>query len=502
MQMIGLGSDDMLDEWEWPAHCKAQREMENHLRCQICGDFFHGPVLLPCSHTFCSSCVRRFLQSKGTSACCPQCKQPCSSRDLVPNRALEQVALLFEKSKPELLKRLQGSVSAPSSATSTPNTESGKTRMQTKSKQDKPDRMPLVSYSVMRDKEVRKLLDSINVRVPTKNRDEIIQIHKEYVLLSNAQADSVNPKSTTQLREEVVRNHFARIQQKAKADALKRSHSGGENAGSGNAASPASGVSVQMRANFEKLRQDIADRKAGKKPPTPATDTSSANTPAKSQDKDADGDAAAVGVWRHFCALDTSIKQEFYVNSVTHEIRVELPSPLVQEQSPANRYDDLGGVARAVAERESAVRRRNNAVKTVTPVKSKAKAKRAIAPAFASPDATSEFQSATEEIVVSDNEEEDVDEEHDLVSEVRKRESLGKHARSNDDSDSTASEAITASASAEDDSGETASEWQCSRCTLINEPTCQQCEACGFEPTPAKKRLRKKMHFQSKISLS
>ncbi|KAJ8577371.1 hypothetical protein ON010_g1839 [Phytophthora cinnamomi] len=345
----------------------------------------------------------------------------------------------------------------------------------------------------------------------TKNRDEIIQIHKEvgggtgsgsYVLLSNAQADSVNPKSTAQLREEVVRNHYARIQQKAKADAFKRSHSGGENAGSGNAASPASGVSVQMRANFEKLRQDIADRKAGKKPPTPATDTSSANTPAKSQGKAAEGDAASVGVWRHFCALDTSIKQEFYVNSLTHEIRVELPSPLLQEQSPANRYDDLGGVARAVAEKESAVTGRNSAAKT--PVKAKAKAKRAIAPAFASPDATSEFQSATEEIVVSDNEEDDGEEGQELVSEGRKRESLGKHARSNDDSDSTAGDSIAASAAAnaEDDSGEAASEWQCSRCTLINEPACQQCEACGFEPVPAKKRLRKKMHFQSKISLS
>ncbi|POM80559.1 E3 ubiquitin ligase, partial [Phytophthora palmivora] len=483
-------SDEVLDEWEWPVDCKTQREMESHLRCQICGDFFHGPVLLPCSHTFCSACVRRFLQSKGAHGCCPSCKQPCASRDLVPNRALEQVALLFEKSKPELLKRLQGTT-VPSSATSTPNTESKRTK---RSKQDKPERMPLMSYSVMRDKEVRKLLDSINVRVPTKNREEIIQIHKEYVLLSNAQADSVNPKSTAQLREEVVRNHYARLQQKAKADAFKRG-SGGENAGSGNAASPASGVSVQMRANFEKLRQDIADRKAGKKPPTPATDTSSTSTPAKVQKK-VDEDIASVGVWRHFCALDTSIKQEFYVNSVTHEIRVELPSPLVQEQSPANRYDDLDGVARAVVEKESSVTGRGNSAKTVTPLKSKAKAKRAIAPAFASPDATSEFQRATEEIVVSDNEEEE-----DHVGD-KKRESLGKHARSNDGSDSIADDSIDATASTED-GGDTPSEWQCSRCTLINEATCQQCEACGYDPpsAPAKKRLRKKMHFQSKISL-
>ncbi|KAL3674779.1 hypothetical protein V7S43_000708 [Phytophthora oleae] len=482
MQMMGFEVDDMQDEWEWPEDCKPQREMENHLRCQICGDFFHGPVLLPCSHTFCSACVRRFLQSKGAHGFCPSCKKPCVSRDLVPNRALEQVALLFEQSKSELLKRLQGT-KRPSSATSTPNTDGRKT------KQDKPERLPLMSYNVMRDKEVRKLLDSINVRVPTKNRDEIIQIHKEYVLLSNAQADSVNPKSAAQLREEVVRNHNARIQQKAKTDAFKRSHSGNENAGSGNAVSPSSGVSVQMRVNFEKLRQDIADRKAGKKPATPATDTSSVSTPAK-QKKATDEDATSVGVWRHFCALDTSIKQEFYVNSVTHEIRTVLPSPLVQEQSPANRYDDLDGVARALSEKESGGAK--------TPLKAKAKAKRAIAPAFASPDATSEFQRATEEIVVSENEGEDGEEE-ELAGGDKKREGLGKHARSYDGSDSTAVEATANT----EDASEAPSEWQCSRCTLINEATCRQCEACGYEAssTPAKKRLRKKMHFQSKISL-
>ncbi|GMF58598.1 unnamed protein product [Phytophthora fragariaefolia] len=340
----------------------------------------------------------------------------------------------------------------------------------------------------MRDKEVRKLLDAIHVRVPTKNRDEIIQIHKE---VESALRGCV-----------VVRNHYARIQQKAKTDAFKRAQ-GGENAGSGNAAaSPSSGVSVQMRANFEKLRQDIADRKAGKKPPTPATDTSSANTPAKSKVKTAEGDAASIGVWRHFCALDTSIKQEFYVNSVTHEIRVELPSPLLQEQSPANRYDDLGDVARAVVERDSAVRGGKKAAKTVTPVKSKAKAKRAIAPAFASPDATSEFQSATEEIVVSENEEEDGEEQQDLGGEGKKQENLGKHARSNNSTPGESSDVSGSAADVGADAGETASDWQCSRCTLINEAACQQCEACGFEPTPAKKRLRKKMHFQSKISLS
>ncbi|KAI9909620.1 hypothetical protein PsorP6_014988 [Peronosclerospora sorghi] len=125
----------------------------------------------------------------------------------------------------------------------------------------------------MRDNEVRKLLDAIHVRVPTKNREEIIQIHKEFALLSNETAYSVNPKTSAQVRDEFVRNNYARMQQKAKAAALKRTES------LGNETSAASGVLKQMRETFDKLRQDIADRKAGKRPLTPSTDTPSINTP-------------------------------------------------------------------------------------------------------------------------------------------------------------------------------------------------------------------------------
>uniref|UniRef100_A0AAV1UNW2 RanBP-type and C3HC4-type zinc finger-containing protein 1 n=1 Tax=Peronospora matthiolae TaxID=2874970 RepID=A0AAV1UNW2_9STRA len=495
----GGETDDLLDEWQWPADCTAQREMERHLRCQICGDFFHGPVLLPCSHTFCSTCVRRFLQSKGAHGCCPECKQPVAARDLVPNRALEQVALLFSASKPELLKRLQGIVARGSITSDVLDVESTKEK-EMKQLDRVQERMPLLSYSVMKDKEVRRLLDAIHVRVPTKNREEIIQIHKEFVLLSNAQADSVNPKSTAQVREEVVRNHHARMQQKAKTDALRRIQSGSDNSESGNiAASPASGVSVQMRANFDKLRQDIADRKAGKRPPTtPSPSVSSTDTPQKkASGRDA---ATSVGVWRHFCALDTNMKQEFYVNSVTHEIRVELPPLSVREQSPANRYDDLSDVVRAVAERDPADIGCSDEAKAVTPLRAKGKTKRAIAPAFASPDATSEFQSATEETILSGNEIENQEGEQEQADEKTKLDSLGKHARNADATVST----MDGSVEVIEDADEAASEWQCSRCTLVNEATCQQCEACGYEPAsvPAKKRLRKKMHFQSKIALS
>ncbi|KAI9908952.1 hypothetical protein PsorP6_014987 [Peronosclerospora sorghi] len=84
-----------------------------------------------------------------------------------------------------------------------------------------------------------------------------------------------------------------------------------------------------------------------------------------------------------------AVKQEFYVNSVTHEIRVDLSSELVLQHSPANRYDDLEGVLHAVADRVAAVGNCTNATKAVTPLKAKEKAKRGFGPAFALPDTTS-----------------------------------------------------------------------------------------------------------------
>lgn len=170
-------SADDMGEWEWPSDYEELREMENLLRCQICGDFFHGPVLLPCSHAFCSECVRKYLQTKGAHGCCPECKQACAPRDLVANRPMEKVALLFKQMKPKLLlvldkkassgehvaesKRAPGKNSSTTRATRSHNakdsaavvTASGKSAANGKARAA--ERLPVVSYNVMKDKEVR-----------------------------------------------------------------------------------------------------------------------------------------------------------------------------------------------------------------------------------------------------------------------------------------------------------------------------------------------------------
>lgn len=35
-------------EWQWPQRLHELQAMERTVRCAICGDYLHGPVLLPC----------------------------------------------------------------------------------------------------------------------------------------------------------------------------------------------------------------------------------------------------------------------------------------------------------------------------------------------------------------------------------------------------------------------------------------------------------------------
>jgi hypothetical protein len=51
--------DDTGGEWEWKVF-PAMREMENGMRCDVCGEFMNTPMtVVACQHTYCSMCIRR-----------------------------------------------------------------------------------------------------------------------------------------------------------------------------------------------------------------------------------------------------------------------------------------------------------------------------------------------------------------------------------------------------------------------------------------------------------
>uniref|UniRef100_K3WU83 RanBP-type and C3HC4-type zinc finger-containing protein 1 n=1 Tax=Globisporangium ultimum (strain ATCC 200006 / CBS 805.95 / DAOM BR144) TaxID=431595 RepID=K3WU83_GLOUD len=523
----GAAAAEDMHEWEWPRHCAELRDIENLLRCQICGDFFHGPVLLPCSHAFCSECVRKYLQTRGAhDGCCPECKQPCAPRDLVANRALEKVALLFKQMKPKLLPQVSGGngagiedkQEAPTSGRATRRQNHAASGANATGKDGKAAAirpMPLMSYNVMKDKEVRKLLESIGIRLPLKNRDEIIQIHKEYVLLYNAQTDSCNPKSAAKLRDEVIRNHRLRQQEKQQATELAKRQQHAN-------ASPSAHLTSQMKANFERLKQEIAARKANPPPPQPAVtsasqtsdDMATALSDTSTASIGLSNGAPTVGIWRHVYSLNN--KKEFYINSVTNEIRVERPPEFIQQQNPKNRYDDddddfltvdtssEGG--RALQNhsvdltaddadfeqpQQQQKRRRSppsgsKGVEIVEPLPASSTLKNATVRSngkrpvsFFSP----EMSSATQELSLSDD---GGASDGDLT--------VGAAAAA-----LSANYGSEATAAVSEDT-----KWDCPRCTLVNETSSSLCEACGYEAKPQQSSARKrqrKMQFQSKISL-
>uniref|UniRef100_A0A3B4AF76 B box-type domain-containing protein n=1 Tax=Periophthalmus magnuspinnatus TaxID=409849 RepID=A0A3B4AF76_9GOBI len=40
---------------------RAMEEMEEELKCPVCGSFFREPIILPCSHNLCLACARNIL---------------------------------------------------------------------------------------------------------------------------------------------------------------------------------------------------------------------------------------------------------------------------------------------------------------------------------------------------------------------------------------------------------------------------------------------------------
>ncbi|XDV38100.1 hypothetical protein PO909_007579 [Leuciscus waleckii] len=71
---------------------------EEDLSCPVCCDIFVNPVLLSCSHSFCSSCIQRVWENQ-TFKVCPVCRTT-SSNDRPPvNLALRNLCESFQQER-------------------------------------------------------------------------------------------------------------------------------------------------------------------------------------------------------------------------------------------------------------------------------------------------------------------------------------------------------------------------------------------------------------------
>ncbi|XP_022048414.2 nuclear factor 7, ovary-like [Acanthochromis polyacanthus] len=67
---------------------------ELNLCCPVCHDIFTDPVLLPCSHSFCKACLRRWWRLKQAHTC-PVCKSTSGRKHPPRNLALKNLCEAF-----------------------------------------------------------------------------------------------------------------------------------------------------------------------------------------------------------------------------------------------------------------------------------------------------------------------------------------------------------------------------------------------------------------------
>jgi len=62
---------------------EGERHLEARFECPICLQCLSEPVLTPCGHRFCNTCIHKWLQREG--GVCPVDNQPLDSKDLFPD---------------------------------------------------------------------------------------------------------------------------------------------------------------------------------------------------------------------------------------------------------------------------------------------------------------------------------------------------------------------------------------------------------------------------------
>ena len=74
-------------------------QMAGEFRCPICIEILVDPVWLPCMHVFCRRCVKTQVvceKSREKLACCAECKQSFSHRNLRQNKRFDNILEIFK----------------------------------------------------------------------------------------------------------------------------------------------------------------------------------------------------------------------------------------------------------------------------------------------------------------------------------------------------------------------------------------------------------------------
>ncbi|GKY93725.1 hypothetical protein MPSEU_000339600 [Mayamaea pseudoterrestris] len=300
---LDLMVDELDDEQIWKPSFPPLCDFEEHLRCEICREFFNVPVsLVACKHTFCSVCIRTHLLSNGMSKSeflvkphCPSCNAEVetSGRDFCkafyPNHQLQKIVSSFERMR-EGLKTV---VSAKSNDLATANSElpaqderaercsarnvhaasaiaAADIGIDTINVQVFPSAHAKKSrriYGNLKKEALRKVCRAEGLAIDG-NDQELIERHKTFVTAWNAECDSLHPKS-----------HAEIVSQLAVQERARRQSSWGKRSAKSalNASNPQ--MNKKLKHGFDKLIQEERERRAQVKSeePTSSADSDGGN---------------------------------------------------------------------------------------------------------------------------------------------------------------------------------------------------------------------------------
>ncbi|XP_012788425.2 E3 ubiquitin-protein ligase TRIM69 [Sorex araneus] len=87
---------EMSDSNYMPSKVQIQ-DITTELRCPLCSNWFHDPLMLNCGHNFCQACIQDFWKQQTRDTFCPECKMACPYSSCTFNLVLEKLVEKIKK---------------------------------------------------------------------------------------------------------------------------------------------------------------------------------------------------------------------------------------------------------------------------------------------------------------------------------------------------------------------------------------------------------------------
>lgn len=207
-------------------------KFEDTLKCHVCKDFYNGPCITNCGHTFCSLCIRRHLDSMPR---CPICWKETTIAQLKVNIAVSDATEAWTRARQYVAELESGSIACdvdrmdqdqpvtskrkalpdntgvcPICSAVLPLEELQSTHVDTCLRRQERVKEPAVprkkitmpNYALLSEAKLKKTL--LDAGLSTKgNKQRLQSRYREYVHLYNANLESFNPKAKRDLLQEM-----------------------------------------------------------------------------------------------------------------------------------------------------------------------------------------------------------------------------------------------------------------------------------------------------------